>query len=115
MIIPPRLQPGDTIGIVTASTPLSQAPSPDPVADLKRGMAFLKDSRNLNQSASHHLLKHATAPASFQESRPDEGRLSFSCVTERLSAHGICGYYFLPLEPDPYSLKMARPPLRSEP
>ena len=67
MIIPPRLQPGDTIGIVTASTPLSQAPSPDPVADLKHGMALL------NELGFEVILsQHALGDDGYSAASPEE-------------------------------------------
>jgi muramoyltetrapeptide carboxypeptidase len=42
MHLPPRLRPGDTIGIVTPSRPITASPSLDPSGDLERGMEFLR-------------------------------------------------------------------------
>lgn len=42
-LIPPKLQIGDTIGVVTPSGPISSSPSPDPYRELEKGIAYLKE------------------------------------------------------------------------
>ena len=41
-LVPPRLRRGDRIGVVTPSWPLSMSPSPDPKAELERGLDTLR-------------------------------------------------------------------------
>lgn len=41
--LPSRLQPGDTIGIVTPSPPISWSPSPEPMQELERSVQLLRD------------------------------------------------------------------------
>lgn len=40
---PLRLQPGDTIGVVTPSSPVSWSPSPEPMRELERGSRLLEE------------------------------------------------------------------------
>ncbi len=54
-IRPPRLRPGDRVAVVTPSAPLSFSPSPDPRAELERGLDVLR-SLGLEPELSEHAL-----------------------------------------------------------
>ncbi len=70
-LIPPRLQIGDTIGVVTPSGPISSSPSPDPQRELEKGIAYLKDL-GFEALLGEHALKEGCLAAGTSTERAED-------------------------------------------
>ena len=79
MLLPPRLRPGDTIGIITPSAPISSSPSPEPMKELERGINFLQDL-DFKVALSKHALKETGYSAGTAVERADDIN-AMSCGT----------------------------------
>src|SRR5512134_2011662 len=89
MLIPPRLRPGDTIGIITPSDPISASPSPEPKKELERGMNFLQDL-GFKVALGDHALKEDGYSAGTAQERAHDIIAMFADkgVHAILSSHG---------------------------
>ena len=66
-LLPAPLQPGDRIGVVTPSWPVTMSPSEDPLAELDRGMTTLREL-----GFEPVLGDHALAETGYMAGRPSE-------------------------------------------
>ena len=89
MLIPPRLRPGDTIGVITPSAPISSSPSPEPMKELERGMNFLQDL-GFKVVLSQHALKETGYSAGTAVERAGDINTMFADknVKAIISSHG---------------------------
>ena len=89
MLLPPRLRPGDTIGIITPSAPISSSPSPEPMKELERGINFLQDL-GFKVALSKHALKETGYSAGTAVERADDINAMFADKNVRaiISSHG---------------------------
>src|SRR5512147_3000749 len=89
MLLPPRLRPGNTIGIITPSAPISSSPSPDPRRELERGMQFLRDLGFETVLAEHALKEDGYSAGTAQERAADiNAMFADPNVHAILSSHG---------------------------
>jgi len=89
MPIPPRLRPGNTIGIITPSAPISSSPSPEPRQELERGMKFLQDLGFKVVLAEHALKEDGYSAGTAQERAADiNAMFADQNVRAILSSHG---------------------------
>lgn len=70
-ILPPRLTDGDRVGVVTPSWPIEMSPSPDPKAELERGMETLGDLGFRPVLGKHALASTGYAAGSAQDRAAD--------------------------------------------
>lgn len=64
-LVAPRLRSGDRVGVVTPSWPVSMSPSPDPDAELEKGLETLRDL-----GFEPVLGEHALADRGYMAARP---------------------------------------------
>jgi muramoyltetrapeptide carboxypeptidase len=89
MLIPSRLRPGDTIGVITPSAPISSSPSPEPVKELERGINFLEEL-GFKVVLSEHALGEAGYSAGTAQERAGDINAMFADEDIRaiISSHG---------------------------
>ena len=73
--IPFRLKPGDTIGVVTPSAPISMSPSPDPYKELEQGTALLREMGFDIKFGKHALKEGEYVAGSARERAEDINRM----------------------------------------
>ncbi|MDX1449960.1 MAG: LD-carboxypeptidase [Acidimicrobiia bacterium] len=66
-VVARALRPGESVGIVTPSWPISMSPSPDPMLELERGMEVLRDL-----GLDPFLSDHALAEDGYMAGSPQE-------------------------------------------
>lgn len=89
MLIPPRLRPGDTIGIITPSAPISSSPSPEPRQELERGMKFLQHLGFKIVLAEHAMKEDGYSAGTAQERAADVNAMfADQNVHAILASHG---------------------------
>jgi muramoyltetrapeptide carboxypeptidase len=88
-LIPPKLEIGDTIGVVTPSSPVSGSPSEDPYLELERGLTFLRDL-GFKVLLGDHALNEGGLAAGTPEERAGDIITMFSNpeVSAIISTHG---------------------------
>ncbi len=88
-LIPPRLQPGDTIGVVTPSSPISSSPSPDPYAELDRGIRYL-ENLGFHVVLGQHAKEEGGLSAGTPQERAGDLNAMFAdpAVRAIISSHG---------------------------
>ncbi len=89
MLIPARLQPGDTIGVITPSAPVFASPSPEPMKELERGLAFLRDLGFEAVLGAHALKGYGYSAGSPRERASDlNAMFANPDIRAILSTHG---------------------------
>ena len=88
-LIPPRLKIGDTIGVVTPSSPISSSPSDDPYLELERGLTYLRDL-GFKVHLGDYALKEGGLTAGTPEERAGDLNTMFANpdVNAIISTHG---------------------------
>jgi muramoyltetrapeptide carboxypeptidase len=71
ILVPSKLKPGDTIGVVTPSAPISMSPSPDPFVELERGITMLK-KLGFKVRLGEHALKEGFFTAGSSRERAED-------------------------------------------
>ncbi len=89
MLIPPRLETGQTIGLFTPSNDIDSAPSEDPQQDLERGIAYLK-ALGFNVVMGEHALDKGFFGAGTPKERAADINRMFANpeVHALMSTHG---------------------------
>ncbi len=88
-LIPPRLKIGDTIGVVTPSAQIDDAPSAEPRQELERGLAYLK-ALGFQVVLGEHALKEGKLGAGSPQERAGDINAMFADpqIQAIISTHG---------------------------
>ena len=88
-VSPPRLRPGDRVGVVTPSWPVSMSPSPDPRAELEQGLECLR-GLGLEPVLSEHALAETGYTAGTAQQRASDINTMFADPSIRaiIASHG---------------------------
>lgn len=88
-ILPPPLTEGDRIGVVTPSWPIALSPSPDPMAELDRGMETLRDLGFEPVLGRHALVNGGYMAGSPQDRASDiNGMFADPKIRAIIASHG---------------------------